>query len=88
MPCFDLLPLWLSLRLRLIKGLYRSGFLASQAITIRSSGGLSDAEAVGFCPASAFSPDSEAMGFLLQITMSCPCALSRQVAGAVLMLVL
>ena len=29
-----------------------------------------------------FSPDSEAMGFLLQITMSCPCALSRQVAGA------
>ena len=33
-----------------------------------------------------FSPDSEAMGFLLQITMSCPCALSRQVAGAVLVL--
>ena len=31
---------------------------------------------------SDFSPDSEAMGFLLQITMSCPCALSRQVAGA------
>ena len=30
----------------------------------------------------SFSPDSEAMGFLLQITMSCPCALSRQVAGA------
>ena len=30
----------------------------------------------------ACSPDSEAMGFLLQITMSCPCALSRQVAGA------
>ena len=29
-----------------------------------------------------FSPDSEAMGYLLQITMSCPCALSRQVAGA------
>ena len=29
-----------------------------------------------------FSPDSEAMGFLLQITTSCPCALSRQVAGA------
>ena len=29
-----------------------------------------------------FSPDSEAMGFLLQKTMSCPCALSRQVAGA------
>ena len=29
-----------------------------------------------------FFPDSEAMGFLLQITMSCPCALSRQVAGA------
>ena len=29
-----------------------------------------------------FSPDSKAMGFLLQITMSCPCALSRQVAGA------
>ena len=28
------------------------------------------------------SPDSEAMGFLLQITMSCPRALSRQVAGA------
>ena len=32
-----------------------------------------------FC---AILPDSEAMGFLLQITMSCPCALSRQVAGA------
>ena len=31
---------------------------------------------------SSFSPDSEAMGFLLQITMSCPCARSRQVAGA------
>ena len=30
----------------------------------------------------AFSPDSEAMGFLLQIAMSCPCALSRQVVGA------
>ena len=30
----------------------------------------------------SFSPDSEAMGFLRQITMSCPCALSRQVAGA------
>ena len=29
-----------------------------------------------------FSPDSKAMGFLLQITMSCPCALLRQVAGA------
>ena len=29
-----------------------------------------------------FSPDSEAMGVLLQITTSCPCALSRQVAGA------
>ena len=28
------------------------------------------------------SPDSKAMGFLLQTTMSCPCALSRQVAGA------
>ena len=28
-----------------------------------------------------FSSDSEAMGFLLQITMSCPCALSRQVAA-------
>ena len=28
------------------------------------------------------SPDSEAMGFLLQITMSCPCALSRKVVGA------
>ena len=33
-------------------------------------------------PSRCFSPDSEAMGFLLQITMSCPCALSRQVAGA------
>ena len=32
--------------------------------------------------AGVISPDSEAMGFLLQITMSCPCALSRQVAGA------
>ena len=31
---------------------------------------------------STFSADSEAMGFLLQITMSYPCALSRQVAGA------
>ena len=31
---------------------------------------------------SSFAPDSEAMGFLLQMTMSCPCALSRQVAGA------
>ena len=31
---------------------------------------------------SYFSPDSEAMGFLLQIAMSCLCALSRQVAGA------
>ena len=30
----------------------------------------------------SFSPDSEAMGLLLQKTMSCPCALSRQVAGA------
>ena len=29
-----------------------------------------------------FSPAREAMGFLLQKTMSCPCALSRQVAGA------
>ena len=29
-----------------------------------------------------FSPDSEAMGFLFQITMSCSCVLSRQVAGA------
>ena len=26
--------------------------------------------------------DSEAMGFLLQLTMSCPCVLSRQVAVA------
>ena len=34
-----------------------------------------------FCR-SLFSPDSEAIGFLLQITMSCPWALSRQVAGA------
>ena len=30
----------------------------------------------------SFSPDSEAMGFLLQITMSCLRALLRQVAGA------
>ena len=29
-----------------------------------------------------FSPDSESYGFLLQITMNCPCAFSRQVAGA------
>ena len=29
-----------------------------------------------------FSSDSEAMGFLLQTTMSCPCVLLRQVAGA------
>ena len=28
-----------------------------------------------------FSADCEAMGFLLQITVSCPCALLRQVAG-------
>ena len=29
-----------------------------------------------------FVPNSDAMGFLLQITMSCPRALLRQVAGA------
>ena len=33
------------------------------------------------------SSDSEAMGFLLQITMSCPCALSRLVLALVLLAV-
>ena len=49
---------------------------------MRAFGAHAPFQAAEFNGKVCFSPDSEAMGFLLQITMSCPCALSRQVVGA------
>ena len=65
-------------RHRAAKSIKRANWLKR----VRANGGPDLSAGATFQIRNPFSPDSEAMGFLLQIIVSCPCALSRQVAGA------